>query len=423
MSNVFIRRIPTVFRDSAWIAVTDYISYGSMFAFSVVLGQVSGLKELSYFTVAFALTSVILGSISSSFTSIFKRELSVNFARKDILLGAFVASRVTVILVVLSVLGIYALVSNRSESKFHVVILLVFAARALDSLSDLILSMFQVKGMMFEFAILKAGNQIVTLLLMAGIMLTYRETTTAYVASLLTSVGFVIWGWLLARFRFGMSLTFDFPYLKTSVVESFPLLIAGLVGALSQRMNVFIVTARLGLDAGGVMGTLINVVAGVSVIASAFGTVLFIRFSRTFANNPQQLHVDVKKFTAFLGVLGLGFAFTLWMLAPAIVNLYVSLPENATITLRILAFGLIPIFMQSAVGYLFVVTRRQRDGFIFSLFSLVLGGVMYYLGVSFFGIAGAAFAYIAYGIFWVIGAYIWTKKYLQVGLHAQSVPN
>jgi O-antigen/teichoic acid export membrane protein len=413
MSNVVSKHlIPTVFRDSALIAITDYISYGSMFVFSIVLSQMMGLKELSYFTIAFAIVSMVLNSLNSSFTGIFKREISVDFEKKDLYFGTFLFSRVVILIMVFLIVGVYLFLTARENLKFQTVIILVLAARALDSVSDLILSMLQVKGMIVEFGFLKAGNQILTLVVSVGLIYFFKDTTAAYLSSLGISAMYLVAGFVLAKARFQLKPTFDLTFLKYSVLESLPLLFSGFVFALTQRVNVFVVTSKLGLDAGGLLGTLINVINGVGIIASAFGTILFIRFSRTYGENKKKLRSDVAKFVIALASIGAFCAILLFLLSSNIVALYKNLPEIAEPVLQILSFGLIPIFAQAAVGYLFTVTKNQKDGFVFSIVSLILSFLIYQSFVGRFGILGAAYAFVLYYVIWVVAAFLWTKRYL-----------
>lgn len=401
-----------IFRDSIVVAFADYMAYGAIFVLTILINRYLGTAELGHFSFAFALSALLIYSINGAFSAIIKRDVAVSPDQAGRYIGSFLSLRVGVTALIGLLLYLMVILPPNTSPALITAVLLVFAIKAIEGLSEVFYAVFQATSRMLLYAALKSAQQLVFLGVSVFALVSGASAANVYGLGVAVAAVFFVFTALLVLWGQKTTWQVDGLLVRYAAVQSWPLLVNAAVFALTARMGILVVNGLEGSTAGGVYAAALNIVNGVGLLPGAVGVVLFPILSRMYANQPTALKPYMQRLTLQLGVVGAAFAAMVFVLSPWIVRLYGDLPAEATSILMTLSLGLVFMFAQPPSGYMFTAIHRQREGMLYAVIMLAVCAPLYLALTLAWGTHGTAWAFVIHQGLWVAGAYVWVRRLL-----------
>jgi PST family polysaccharide transporter len=407
---------PSFFRDTIAVAVGDYFTYVVTFILTILVNRAFGTVELGRFSLAVAISSVLILSTNNGFSAILKRDVAVDRSRASAYTGTFWAVR----LLILAALGALVALGGRSVvtqgRRTALIVVILFIAKSIDSLGEICFGVYQAYNRMIFYSVARM-TQFTTLLgCCLAALFHFKSTDIFYSVFVGVSALFLLLNVACVRIAMGIVPKFSKDLLSYAFRESWPLIVNAFAYVAYARVGILLVGSLLGVEAAGIYTAGVNILSGLAMLPAACGVVLFPAMSRTFERNEGELARLIRNATFTLAAAGLVMTSVLLLVGPWLIWLYGKLPSNATGTLRILALGLTPQFAAPVAGYAFTAIRRQSDGMLFAAGMLVVSAMIYVLAIRAAGRNGAALAYVASQTLWAVGAYALVMRRLPTTL-------
>lgn len=388
--------------DAAMVSLSEYIFYGSIFVFTILISRYYGTQELGYFSFALALSTLLVYSMNGAFSAILKRDIAIRPGLARIYVGSFLMVRV-VLSIVLG-LGLILLLLPFIQTSQLVTLTLIYLTKAIEGLSEVHLSLFQASSRMGLYALLRSLGQLFFLGVCFAAMASGSSPQQVYLVGMSNTILF----YLLISFIGVRSLSGKLSYRKKLVryalVQSWPLLVNAFAFALSARFGILSATFLEGPTSSGIYAAGQNVINGIGLLPSAVGIVLFPELSRMFMYGLSRVWSYVLRAGFVLLVLGTFFLIGLLSLAQPILDLYGELPSEAIRVFSILCLAVPFMFAQPPFGYAYTAIHRQREGMFLSLGTLIVSLPLYLLFTNLFGIYGTSWAFVLHQSVFLLGS-------------------
>jgi PST family polysaccharide transporter len=397
---------PGFFRDTVAVAAGDYFAYSVNFILTILVNRAFGTLELGRFSLAVAISSVLILSTNNGFSAILKRDIAVDYSRASAYTGTFWTLR----LLILVVLGSFVTLGGRfvmiQDRRTALIVMAVFIAKSIDSLGEICFGVYQAYSRMIFYSVARVA-QFATLLGCCLVALFYFKSADVFYSAFVgVSAVFLLLNVACVRTVLGIVPKFSKDLLSYVFKESWPLIVNAFAYIAYARVGILSVGSLLGVEAAGIYTAGVNILSGLAMLPAACGVVLFPAMSRSFERDQGELVRLIRKATLMLAAAGLLITSVLLLVGPWLIRLYGKLPSNATETLHILALGLTAQFAAPVAGYAFTAIRRQTEGMLFAAGMLVVSAVIYILSIRAAGRTGAALAYVASQTLWTAGAYV-----------------
>jgi O-antigen/teichoic acid export membrane protein len=395
-------------RESLLVSGASYAAYGCLLVFTILLTRFHGAAELGRFALAFAASQLLIESLSSGFSAVLRRDIAVAPDRATVYTGNFLLLRGAAVVVAFAVLLAARPLYGASDPAFMQVLLLVFVSRGVDALTNTFESVYQALEQFRLYTVMAVLRPAGMLLVAAILLATGSVPAIVYAALIGNSLLMLGLNALLMHKLIGrLSLAPQRRVLGYALREVWPLFVTALIFAVSSRMAIFIVAHFHDTESVGVFAAALNVVHGASLFASGTAIVVFPLLCRTFRDEPTRFPRLVRNVTAAVALAGAAAAALLVLSAPWVVWLYGGLSPEALPVLRVLALGLVPLFAQAVMGYLFTAMQRQVEGMYFTAIVTLLNFGLYLLLVGGNPLVWGAIAFVAAHLIWVLAATVW----------------
>ena len=404
-------RVRALVVDVAFVGGGVYVSYGSLFAISVLVNRALGTAELGRYGIALAVGQLAVQSVTGGFSALLKRDASVAPARAAALASVYVALKGA------AVVGLYGLVmasalTGRSlglvDPALVVPLALVVAAVGAEAIGQTFAETLQAIGRNPTYSAILIGGAAVVLGLVGGALWIGLGALFAYAALLVARVTTAAAALGVFTSTVGaVRPDFDRTRMRGILSESWPLIVNGLVFAATARAGT-LVLAQFGSDVDvGVFTFASSVVAGVAMVSSSVGIVLFPMLCREHEAGGERLRAILYASSSVMAVSGAAAVGALRVAEPVVLAVFGDLPPEAIPVLRLLALGLIPIFGSVTSGYLFTAIGKQREGMYFSFVQATVTGALIIALTAVYGVRGTAIALVASQAVMLVLAFVW----------------
>ncbi|HEX9951937.1 MAG TPA: oligosaccharide flippase family protein [Rubricoccaceae bacterium] len=397
--------------DVALVGGGVYVSYGALFAVSVLVNRGLGTAELGYYGLALAVGQLAVQSVTDGFSALLKRDVSVAPARAAELAGVYGTLKATAAGTLYLAVLMAAFVGEAAGTvppALAWTLAFVVGAVAVESVGRTFPEALQASGRNAVYSAVLIGGAFAVLALVGGALLAGAGALAVYAALLVART--VAAGGALAVFwqsagRVAPGVTGA--EARRIVGASWPLVVNGLVFVATARAGTLVLAQFGGAEDVGVFTFASSVVAGASMVASSAGIVLFPVLCREHEAGGRRLRTVLYVSTAALALAGAAAVGALRVAEPLVVAVFGRLPAGAIPVLRLLSLGLVPIFGSVPAGYLFTAIGQQREGM---MYSFVQAAVTVSLLVAFTaraGVTGTAAAIVVAQALMLVVAVVW----------------
>jgi O-antigen/teichoic acid export membrane protein len=196
-----------------------------------------------------------------------------------------------------------------------------------------------------------------------------------------------------ARERVAPRLVVAFDQVPQMVRSALPIAATAVLIMLYSRLDVLVLSSRLGVEAVGQYGLAFRFTEPVQMAAAAFGLTVFSRFAAWFRNPPAEtLRPAVLRYVGYTLAYGVTAAAALAVLAPPIIARWLPAYTPAIPVLRLLAAALVFRSMNATLAGILQGAGRFRLIGGFALWNLAFMWICLRLLVPSLGAVGAALA-------------------------------
>ncbi len=404
-------RLRALVVDVFFVGGGVYISYGSLFAVSVLVNRVLGTAELGRYGVALAVGQLAVQSVTGGFSALLKRDVSVAPGRVGELASVYlvlkgITAGVIYALVVAGALAGSAL--GLVSPDLLIPLALVVAAVGAEAIGQTFSEALQASGRNGVYSGILAVGAVALLGLVGGALWAGLGALAVYAALLVSRASTAAGAFAVFRQAAGgVTLRVQPERMRRVLAESWPLIVNGLVFAATARAGTLVLARFEGAVSVGVFTFASSVVAGVNMVGLSVGIVLFPILCQEFEGGGGRLRRMLYGSTAGLAVVGLCAIGALRVVEPLLLVIFGDLPANALPVLRLLALGLVPTFGSVAAGYLFLAIGKQREGMYFSFVQATVTLATLVGLTARFGLSGTAAALVVSQSLMLIVALIW----------------
>ena len=417
-----VGRVRALGVDVALVVGGMYVSYGALFAVSVLVNRGLGTAALGYYGLALAVGQLAVQSVTDGFSGLLKRDVSVAPSRASELAGTYLALKGVAAGALYALVMAAALVGVATGAlprELAWTLALVVAAVAAETLGRTFPEALQASGRSGVYsAVLVAGAFVLlgcvggALWMGAGALAVYA---TLFVARTVAAVGaFAVFHRVAGRVVPRVSAR----EARRILAGSWPLIINGLVFVATARAGTFEIARTSSAEAVGVFTFASSVVAGVSMVASSVGIVLFPILCREHDAGGRRLRAILYVSTLGMAAVGACAVVALRVAEPLVLAVFGELPPDAIPVLRLLSLGIVPIFASVTAGYMFTAIGQQRDGMVYSFVQAAVTVTLLVVLTARTGVTGAATALVVSQAVMLVVAVVWLDVRHLAGRHA-----
>lgn len=405
--------------EYVWVSAGTYAMYAAMFGVTVLVNRAYGTVELGRFGIAWAAAQLTVQSSVSGFSALHRRDVAMSIRPVSELVADTLGVRLVALSMLLAVVGATALVMP-FPIELKIAVGAVTVAKAVEAIGLAFAETLQANGQNRIYALLSVANAASLLVSVAGIWLLGLDAIFIYPAIGIASVVYTAAAGLTYSRVFSIpSVHLTADKMKAALVESWPLMLNAVVFVVVGRAAILAVGILAGEAEAGVYTFAAGVVGGMSVVASAIGTVLFPELCATFARNPASLRLRMYGLVRSLGLMGLGATAVLVAVRPLVLAMYGDLPASAPSVLLALGVGLVPLFASVAPNYMFTAIGQQREGLLVAVLNGAVLLVLVLPLTARYGATGAAAGVSAAQAVMAVVTVIWLdRRHLRPFTHA-----
>ena len=343
------------------ISVAEAGSQAIGFVLTAVLARWGGTQVLGVFAIALAFSALLSPLVELGLNRIIVRES----ARSPEQSGTFVAAALLIrALAAVPVLGLALAVAHGLgyPSETVSMIGLIGAVACLGLLQAAFRMQFYAFQKMEFDAVTRLLERIVATGLGIWVIISGHGLVWIGVAFVVASLGGLVVTWLIARVKFGRLplRSLDYAVCVSLLRPAWPLAIAGILVAVYFRVDVVILSILADESAAGLYSAARNLVLALTLVSLALNSSVFPILSQQYAHDRRAFETTLKTSLRYALLIAVPMGFGLMALADSVISILYG-PEfsGAVPLLRILAAGLVLMFVTSFFGMVSVAIHRQ----------------------------------------------------------------
>jgi O-antigen/teichoic acid export membrane protein/SAM-dependent methyltransferase len=357
------REMPEIAKNIGIANLATLINLGANFILSIIIARFLGVSPLGIY----ALGSAVAG-LSFSFLAFGTRTIMTRETAKDPQQGKrYIANTLGIRFLITFPLGflVIYLFGTLLMPGLLSTLLLIGLSVALTNIHGVFFGIFQARGR-FHYQLLAISLQKglaigggVSLLLLGGSLnQLILLLSIAHAIALLISL-------VLATKRITpIRISFDLPFIRGFIRESFPLALASFSEFINLKSDTIMLGPMKGERATGIYNAAYGILLGLSSLAYSISVACFPSFSRAYSRSKEEIKRLFKTVTAFTLFMSSLSALILIIFAKPIIRLiYGERFLAASLPLAILAFALIFISLNRLAIAGLNSSGRQRDSF------------------------------------------------------------
>lgn len=395
------------------MSAPEYIAGFSVFAILIFFSKKASLAEIGELTFANTMGQLIASILGVALLTTMRRDFVVDTKLSEKYVISFYIIRFLISLLVFTIALLVFEFNFLSK-----IILVMIAARSLDSLSETNYYDLISKDNILKFSLVKSLHYSTLIIsVVVGIYLNLNLYQITYIF-LLNSLAWCIINFILLFVEKNIDKEFIFldTYQKNLFRRAFPLLLSSSVYLISTRMNILIVKKLCNPEDFGLFSIIITILGIFSIFTSAISSFLINKQVDWFKVSMEKLKSNSIKITIpffFAGIL----IFIITYFASNYINvLFKNFNMSHLWLLKISLISIVIYFIQIPFNYLFTIVDKNKIALYFSVFMIISAAVLYYPLTYKFGLTGSVFAFLSYNILWcsclvALSMYIVKTKY------------
>lgn len=399
-----------LFKESAFVGFTEYASLGALFLANIFVNRFYGNDELGVFSLCYAVAQIAVVGTGSAFSAILRRDVSLIQKANNHQLWHINQLKGLLIIICLFLLSFVLFFNNAATARLIYCIGLVLLAKGFDVLSETYYTTYQSVGLYRQYAVLKLLNAFLFITGIAVCCVTKLPADFIYFS--MPATAFLAYGLNVAVYKnYAGQLTSVFHhqqgagYKKYLLKEAWPLMLNALFFQLSSRLNVIIIfwltsKADVAVFTAAVMGVTIFTAA-----SNALAIVLFPDLNKQFNASPSAFLAKTNRLIRLLLLLGLLVAGIYYITISLQIKIIGNLPASANQVFKICSLFIPFAFATAAIGYSFVIIKKQRLGLVISMIVMLINAGSFYFLTKCFYQQGMAWAYVVSGAFQLLLIY------------------
>jgi O-antigen/teichoic acid export membrane protein len=204
-------------------------------------------------------------------------------------------------------------------------------------------------------------------------------------------------GWLESYWGVMCCQTFrqHWPVTCKLLEQALPLGIAIFLSIAYTRLAILLLQTLLGEVAVAHFSAAVRLVEPAQIVPASLMAAVFPAFTLALGHAPRRAQRLGLLTALLLALLGIGIAAAFWLLAPALILfLYGDLYTGSVTVLRILAFSILPTFVNYSLTHYLIARGQQGLVGVFNGMILALHAVLCWWSIPRFGITGPAMSIV-----------------------------
>jgi len=380
-------------RNTGILSFTNIVNTGLLFLLSIYIARALGVIDFGKFSLAIAFSMIVFRFSDLGIGIMLKREVARNPSVAEKYLNNGISLRL--ISSAIAMMSVWVLVMVLGyPSDTAIAILLISFGTAATEISNLFISLFQgMEKMEYQAISTISASSAKFFLCTLAIILGYGIIAVCSLFMLSSILQMVISGVLTKKRFVRPGLLFDFDFWKKLIRESYPLAFALVFVMMYYRIDTVMLSMIKGEDAVGIYNAAYNILMGLAIIPSSFLPAVFPNLSRFFKESNVKLRKGFKKALMLMGLSGLTIAILGTIFAKDVISIiYGASYMESVLTLQILMWALLFLFMNNTVGITLNATNRQKANMFIVGTAVIVNIILNLLLVPVLTYEGAAIA-------------------------------
>lgn len=393
-----------LFKESTLVGFTEYATLGALFLANIFVNRFYGNDELGVFSLCYAIAQIAIVGTGSAFSAILRRDVSLIQKANDIYIRNINQLKIGLLLFCFLLLFSSTFFNIVSFDRLFYCIALVLVAKGLDLLSETYYTTYQSIGLYKHYAVLKLANAALFILGVVICCLFHFPADFIYFSMPVSAfiayfINLIVYKRLTDQNGNPAEQEKRKGQKKYLLAEAWPLMLNTLFFQLSSRLNVIIIFwltshATVALFSAGVMGVTVFTAA-----SNALAIVLFPGLNKEYNMEPAMFFKKTTKLMMMLFLIGAAVALVFYITIPLQIKVIGSLPESAPVVFKIFSLFIPFGFATAALGYSFIIIKKQQLGLLISLVVMIMNAGSFYYLTKYYHQFGMAWAYAASGLF------------------------
>lgn len=374
-----------------------------------------GTKGYGEYSTAIAFLS-FFGVISDmGLYTILSREISHEGADQSWITSNIFTLRLTVDIIVFSIVPLIALKFNYS-SVTKQTIFLASIAFFLASIEQILESVFQKELRVDRISIAQIlGNVVFLIACILAIKLSIDHTSRIFMAAMVLSniatFGIVLF---FVKKYVKLSFKFDKEYWRYVVKTAFPMSLAIIFNRIYFKLDTVILSMLKPASDVGVYNLPYRFLEVIIYMATIFVGIVFPILSRLNKTDKEKFKLAFRHSQDALISTAIPIAFGGWVLARPIINLLGGSEFSASVLVfRMLMFSVIVMFLNALVSHVIISIEKEKEIAKIHAFGAVIAIILYLIFIPLFSYIGAAASTFAVEFAMLVIGYVVIYKYIK----------
>lgn len=387
------------------VSISEYIAAAVLFILNILISRNYGVEAFGQFSFAFSLGQIIIAVLGGGINFLIRRDFVKDKSLAQNYFITFLLIRLFLILCCSFVLGIGYIIGILDG-----LILIMLVARMIEGLNDTIYALYQSKNK-FLFSSVTKSIHYLFLLCCCGLAIYYLFAIDyIYINFLALSLSVFIFLLLLLfnSKEYFFAYQPNDTYIKTTLKNAFPLLVANILFVFSSRVNILILKSSLQPIEFGIYNICMNILTIFTIFSNAIGNVIYNQLT-TSVNQKDQILSKLYSLSKQIGSLGLVACIIIILFSNMIFSVF-GANQAYSYALKIVSAALIPIFIQVPFNYILTIYNKTTVALIFSGIMLCIISTIYFILSSIWGFDGAIYAHLICMSLWLVGIVLVSKQ-------------
>lgn len=371
----------------------------------VVLARYLGPEYLGKYLFVMAVVGFMFTLTMFGLDTMIVREVSRNKEKATHYFVTVLLLQFTLILSVYGILGLILYLINIEKELTLAIFLASLSQVIMFSIAELCISIFYAFEKMKYQIILETINKIFDLAFLGIVVYWDLGFLKLFLAMFCSSTIFAsVALWVLFKKIGKPRLHIDIPLMKFFFVEAIPLAFNNGMRQLFSRMGVFFVKYFSGDAAVAFFNAPLRLLFRLSIIPDVFEKSVFPILSRIAPKNNKKVFFIFNESVKFMGIISIPLTLSICFYAKEVVSIVLGKGfENAVLPLQILAWIIIPSYLNKVTTTTLLAMNRQKTvAYVSAFFYLAANLILNLLLVPLYGYIGAALAILVV----IIGQYV-----------------
>lgn len=401
-----MHKLKVYFKNTFLVLFAEYFYYGILFLIGIIISRNFGDKEFGNFNLVISVAQICILTLGSSFSIILRRDMALNESVGADLLHKTIILRIITIFISL-IAGTIFIVSVY-DANIILIISLIFITlyRGFDLLNESFFIYYQAQKKIEKYFIAKFLLSIFLAFFFYFIIKIFPSNFNLSYASLAIISCLVFLTQLISHKRLKQKITnknavvSTYKYLLT---EAWPIIANSFFFQLNSRLSILLI-GYLCYNSGylGLYAAALSIVSAITMVGNGIAIVLFSKLAEMFNTDVKAFKVFLFKICAGIFIMGFVAGLFYFLFTPQFILMYKIEDASALAVFFWCGISIPFIMVNTILGYIFTIIRKQKTALIISIINLILSLIIIFVFTTKFQIVGAAQAYLITNILFFI---------------------